>query len=374
MADPREARVLGHATAEGTERYRRRFAAAAPDHFRQRYGLWLSSIGLGTQTGAPTDEISQCYGESIPAALAGGCNVIDTAPTYRLGRAQGDVGAALAQAIHQGIVQRDEVIVCTKAGYVPDNWPAAHKPDDVVGGVHSMHPAFLATQLETTLVSMGLETIDIFYLQNPDIRLFFENPGTFMQRLQGTFEALEKAVSQGQIRFYGLASDEGLLADPSDTNFLPLYKLVQVAEAVAGSSHRFRFLQFPFHMGMNKGLIVSNQTVRTKEGDVVRRGEMPLLAAAMQLGITAIACGGLYQGVLAEEVPEGLGETWMRRMRRAWGKAPSPAQASLHFNRSTPGLTTTLVSSTDPAHVAENLALADLPPWETDAFLEFLGA
>ena len=42
-------KLQGSATAEGTERYRKRFEGKIPSgHFRQSQGLWLSSIGIGT--------------------------------------------------------------------------------------------------------------------------------------------------------------------------------------------------------------------------------------------------------------------------------------------------------------------------------------
>ena len=48
--------VKGHATPDGTARYRFRFqSTSAADHFREARGLWLSSIGLGTYLGEPTE-------------------------------------------------------------------------------------------------------------------------------------------------------------------------------------------------------------------------------------------------------------------------------------------------------------------------------
>ena len=44
----------GYATSEGTDRFRRRFEAKFPGHFREVQGLWLSSIGIGTYLGEPT--------------------------------------------------------------------------------------------------------------------------------------------------------------------------------------------------------------------------------------------------------------------------------------------------------------------------------
>ena len=48
---------VNRATAEGTARYRDRFAGrAAHDHFKQQQGLTLSSIGIGTYLGNPDVE------------------------------------------------------------------------------------------------------------------------------------------------------------------------------------------------------------------------------------------------------------------------------------------------------------------------------
>jgi hypothetical protein len=63
-----------YATAEGTARYRDRFADR-PGHFRRVQGLWLSSIGLGTYLGDATDAIDKAYTQAIGRAIELGCNV-----------------------------------------------------------------------------------------------------------------------------------------------------------------------------------------------------------------------------------------------------------------------------------------------------------
>jgi hypothetical protein len=80
----------GHATAEGTARYRARFSQLHDaGHFRRPAHvpgigeLWLSSIGLGTYLGEPDDVADRNYTEAIAAALVSGINVLDTAINYR---------------------------------------------------------------------------------------------------------------------------------------------------------------------------------------------------------------------------------------------------------------------------------------------------
>jgi aryl-alcohol dehydrogenase-like predicted oxidoreductase len=115
----------GHATAEGTARYRDRFRHLRdaghfrrPEHLPGAGELWLSSIGLGTYLGEPDGPADRAYTESIATALCSGINVLDTAINYRHQRSERNIGAALKQLIAAEELQRDEVLVCTKAGYL----------------------------------------------------------------------------------------------------------------------------------------------------------------------------------------------------------------------------------------------------------------
>ena len=117
--------LSGHATAAGTARYRDRFANLRDaGHFRQAdhvpgvSQLWLSSIGLGTYLGDPSDAADQSYMAAIEAGLRSGINVLDTAINYRHQRSERNIGAVLKQMIESGELHRDEVLVCTKAGYL----------------------------------------------------------------------------------------------------------------------------------------------------------------------------------------------------------------------------------------------------------------
>src|SRR5437016_10115120 len=107
------------ATLDGTARYRDRFKdVAAKDHFCQAQNLWLSSIGIGTYLGEADEECDRHYTEAIVRAVELGVNVIDTAANYRFQRSERSVGAALKELMARRFA-RDELIVCTKGGYLP---------------------------------------------------------------------------------------------------------------------------------------------------------------------------------------------------------------------------------------------------------------
>src|SRR4051794_40963598 len=119
------AMIKGHATTEGTTRYRERFKELRnAGHFRQpklvrgAADLWFSSIGIGTYLGEPDEASDQLYSQSIQAALRSGINVIDAAINYRHQRSERSIGAAVRELISREELQRDEFVVCSKAGYL----------------------------------------------------------------------------------------------------------------------------------------------------------------------------------------------------------------------------------------------------------------
>jgi aryl-alcohol dehydrogenase-like predicted oxidoreductase len=175
--------IPGSATAEGTARFRDRFAARLPGHFRAGDGRWLSSIGLGTYLGEPDAACDRRYHDAVRRALELGVNVFDSAVNYRHQRSERSIGQALAEAIGDGAVHRDEVFLATKGGFLsfdgaepadPQQYfqerfiqPGLVRPEDVAEGCHVISPAYLADQLEVSRRNLGVETIDLYYVHNP---------------------------------------------------------------------------------------------------------------------------------------------------------------------------------------------------------------
>src|SRR5215211_396888 len=108
------------ATAEATVRYYERFADhAANGHFREQHGLVLSSIGIGTYLGNPDETTDRNYADAVTQAVQLGINVIDTAANYRFQRSERSIGRALKTLAGDHGISRDELVICTKGGYIP---------------------------------------------------------------------------------------------------------------------------------------------------------------------------------------------------------------------------------------------------------------
>ena len=355
------------ATAEGTERYAKRFSGiAAPGHFRETQKLSVSSLGIGTYLGQPDDKTDGNYAASVIAAVENGINVIDAAINYRFQRSERSIGSALKQLAQKGFA-REEFLVCTKGGYLtPDGampadpneyfyreyiQPGIFKPNEIVQGSHCMTPRFLENQLGRSLRNLGLDSVDVYYLHNPETQLSEVSRPDFMERVRDAFIYLESAAAAGKIQFYGMATWNGFRQEATARESLQLGEVEQLARDIAGEKHRFRFVQLPFNLAMTEALTLGNQAIGDESKTVME--------AAGELGITLIASASLLQGQVARNLPPFVAQ--------ALG-LQDDAERALQFARSSPGITTALVGMSRPEHVRANARIIGMPPATVDEF------
>lgn len=362
MRAPRKADKLiaGCATEEGTERYRLRYARRHAEDFYRPLGdvLSVSSIGVGTYLGDCDDKTDAAYAAAAQLAVRSGINFLDSAINYRCQRSERAVGAALRGLLSSGAAKRDEIVVCSKAGYIPlDGTPPATRrdydallkaqyfdpgvitPGQVVAGGHCIAPRYLADQVQRSRRNLGTSTIDIYYLHNPEQQLDSLSRDAFVTAVTAAFTQLEREVANGNIGCYGCATWNGFRAKPGDRSHLPLAELVKIAEEVGGADHHFRVVQLPISLAMPEAVRVPTQPV----GNAL----LPLLHAASELGVAVIASAPLMQGQLTHGLPAKLAE--------AFPDLTTDAQRAVAFVRSLPRVTSALVGMKEPAHLREQL-------------------
>jgi aryl-alcohol dehydrogenase-like predicted oxidoreductase len=305
----------------------------------------LSPIGIGTYLGNADEATDASYTDAVVRAVQLGVNVIDTAANYRFQRSERSIGRALQiLATHHGIARQD-LVICTKGGYLPfDGTPPRSqsqlleyvnetfvKPgiasfDDIVGGSHCMTPAYLQNQLNQSLRNMGLEYLDVYYIHNPESQLSYVSTTEFLDRLMRAFERLEQNRRDGKLKYYGIATWNGFRVPADSSGHHSLVRMVELARKIAGEDHGLRFIQLPFNVAMPEATTLANETLDGESITVVE--------AALRLGLTVVASATLLQGRI-------------------------PPQTAIEFARSNPGITTALIGMSRVEHVEENLA-ADL--------------
>jgi aryl-alcohol dehydrogenase-like predicted oxidoreductase len=351
------------ATRDATWAYRNRFHESfARTYFRRFADGLVSSVGVGTYLGDPTDAVDDRYHAALVEAFESGVNVVDTAINYRCQRSERVVGRALADAD----VDREEVLVATKGGFVPFD---GSRPDDPGAYVRDeygtyasefvrgncLHPDYVDDQFDRSRENLDLETLDLYYLHNPETQLEAHDRDDVYAMLEAAFERLEQRVAADELRHYGVATWEAFRVPEGHDSYLSLPEVVRrtraAADTVGNASTSFRAIQLPFNVHMADAF-----TVEAHEGP---DGPQSALWFAQEAGIDVFTSASILQGDLAAGLPEGVA---------AELQGDTAAQRAINFARSAPGVTCSLVGMGSPEHVAENVAAGTFPPLGADAF------
>ena len=353
---PRGAR---QATTIGTRRFLER-TSGRDEEFQSELPrkLSVSALGLGTYLGDCTDEDDEAYRVTIRAAIAAGVNVLDTAINYRCQRSERALGSAVVEAIAAGEVRRDELVLCSKGGYVAldgeppasraayDEWlerelfvPGIATREELARGGHSIGPRFLSYQLERSRANLGVQTIDLYYVHNPEEQLLVVDRPTFTARMRAAFALLEERAAAGEIAGYGCATWTGFRVPPEHRQHLALASLVALAREVGGTAHHFRAIQLPVSLAMPEAARLPTQPLGRKLVSV--------LEAADALGVGVLASAPLMQGRLTTGLPA--------EMHELFPGCATDAQRALRFAASLPGVCSVLTGMRRREHLAENL-------------------
>jgi aryl-alcohol dehydrogenase-like predicted oxidoreductase len=229
-----------------------------------------SRLGFGCYRVDATDPE---HAKALSTALTSGVNVIDTSTNYMDGESERLVGSVLRSLVTNQVLARDEVTVVSKIGYVQGhNLKEAEAreragrgyPEMVKYGEgiwHCIHPQFLADQLDASLDRLGLSTLDVCLLHNPEYMLsqaaqqadgnLEAQRERFYQRIEQAFAYLETQVAAGRISWYGVSSNSiGRDAqDPEATSLSDFFTAATRAAASCGiPHHHFAILQCPMNL------------------------------------------------------------------------------------------------------------------------------
>ena len=364
-------RLQGHATPAGTKRYMQyAVSQGRPEgHFKRFDGLHLSSIGIGTYLGEPTQEDDLAVENAVYQSVkSGAVNVIDTAINYRAMKSEKSIGRALLRVVKDGIITRDQVFISTKNGYITNDgdYPNVdvmeymHRmyiqtevvsANDISSGYNVMNPNYLGKCIDKSLMNMHLSTIDLVYIHNA-FESWHEDVSRqqFMEMLARAFEVYEKYRSQNKIRYYGMATWTCFRVPADSREYLSLEQAVKVAESVGGKNHGFRFVQLPYNLAYSEALLLKNQSAGPASSSLT------ILEAAAKLNVGIFTSIPLFQGrLLRAEIPN-------------YGGISDKVAKLVQIVRSSPSVIAPLIGQKKAEHVEENLKIADTPLLSQEEF------
>jgi aryl-alcohol dehydrogenase-like predicted oxidoreductase len=146
------------------------------------FGCWTMG-GLNWVNGSPNgwanvneDDITA----GIKSAIDAGVNHFDNADVYGNGRAE----RMLARVFKKLGVKTNDFIIATKIGHFPGT------------AEHAYEPAHIRHQCEQSLINLGRDYIDLYYLHHGDF-------GPDAKYLHGAADTLDRLTKEGKIRLKG---------------------------------------------------------------------------------------------------------------------------------------------------------------------------
>ena len=260
-------------------------------------------------------------GRLLNAVLDSGINLIDTSPDY--GRSEELIGRYIGQ-------RRDEFFLASKCG-CPLQPPADTPPPYS----HDYSPGNVRADVEQSLRRLRTDYLDLVQVHMSPSRATLED--------NRTVEVLKDLQAQGKVRFIGMS---GILPNLPD----------HIAMGV------FDVFQIPY--------------------SAVQRDHEELITEAADAGAGTLIRGGAARGAASEDKnwqtgPLSQGPGVGQRNWETSGIADLLSEAGmsnmefvLRFTLSHPGLLTTIVGTSNPAHLAGNVAVAQKGPLPADLYEE----
>jgi hypothetical protein len=313
--------LLGHATPQGTGTYVANILASARTTRPSSHGYAsLGSTGLTTSRigfgGYRTSLGVEDHRNALEKALQEGCNLIDTSTNYADGESERLVGTVVKDLIAKRFITREEIIIVSKIGYVQgknlaraESLEQAGKPfPEMVkygeGIWHCLHPDFLEEQLTLSLDRLGLATLDVCLLHNPEYFLsdaknrnlsinaiqLKDLQQEFYRRLEQAFVYFESQITAGRMQYYGVSSNT-CTTTPDNPEATSLSRILEAAQAAAQqvgqSHHHFQVLQLPMNL-FEAGALLTHNTGKDHSHTVLSLTQEKEIAVLVNRPLNAI--------------------------------------------------------------------------------------
>lgn len=367
---------MTYATKEGTFQFLKQFPKYSRDFYRYDGDVFLSSLGIGTFRKEPYREENYVvnYKDAIKTAVLNGINLIDTAINYRYQISEQEIGEALKELFAQTHISRDQLVITSKAGFIPLEFPFPDDPykwiqtniidaslatkEEVVIDQHCMTPTYLRWSAEQSLQNLQLQTLDVLFLHNPETQLGYVEKVVFKQRVKESFALFEQLVQEKKIRHYGIASWNGFLYDERHTEYISLKEIVEIAREVGGDGHHFKYVQSPYNLVKSEAMHYQNQ--QGPDGKYYTLIQVLNGYGLKMMGSSSLLQMNLFKGKFSDKVARELGTEDL-----------SDIASALQFARA--GVMSALFGAVDPNHVKDNAILAYLPNAKADNIKQLFG-
>ena len=256
-------------------------------------------------------------GRILGAVLDAGINLIDTSIDY--GRSEELIGRYLSG-------RRDEYFLASKCGC-----PLSPLPGDPVPAPHDYRPRNVRAGVEQSLRRLRTDRLDLVQVHM--------SPSQAQLEADDTVGTLEELRDEGKVRFIGMS---GTLPNLPDHLAMGVFDVFQI----------------PYSL--------------------VQRDHEDLITQAAEQGAGTLVRGGAARGAPAEDkgwqrgpigVEEGVARArWEQAGADELVDGMSRMELVIRFTLSHPGLSSAIIGTASPEHLAQNLAIAEKGPLPADLY------
>jgi aryl-alcohol dehydrogenase-like predicted oxidoreductase len=258
-------------------------------------------------------------GKLLNAVLDGGINLIDTSPDY--GRSEELIGRFVGH-------RREEFFLASKCGCLIDIPADATPPYP-----HDYSPANVRADVEQSLRRLRTDRLDLVQVHM--------SPSKAQLEENRTVETLRELREEGKVRFIGMS---GILPHLADHIAMDVFDVFQIPYSAVQRDHEDLITEAVDH---GAGTLIRGGAARGAPSEEKNWSTGPLTQAA-GVGKRNWEAGGL---------DDLLRQSGLSKM-----------EFTLRFTLSHPGLSTTIVGTANPVHLAGNIAIAERGPLPADLY------
>jgi len=277
-------------------------------------GLHVSGVGFGTYR---IHEAVSEHADALHLALSSGINLIDTSSNYTNGGSERLVGQILKS------FNRQEIVVVGKGGYLQGQLYHESKGynfseliQDETDLAYCIHPDSLEFQLTQSLNRLETPYLDVYLIHNPEYYLIssekkavshYQADKEYYRRLEAAFSYLEKEVSRGRIKWYGVSSNTFSHSSESFT-YTSLEKILKIA------GPHFAVVQCPFNLLERGAILEENSSHHHSVLQLARQNNIgtlinrPLNAIKQGVVVRLTDIGIQLEGAQLEDVVQSFSE------------------------------------------------------------------
>jgi aryl-alcohol dehydrogenase-like predicted oxidoreductase len=260
-------------------------------------------------------------GRLLNAVLDGGITLIDTSPDY--GRSEELIGRYLSG-------RREEYFLASKCGClleIPTDAPPPYP--------HDYSPGNVRADVEQSLRRLRTDRLDLVQVHmSPSAAQLADNH---------TVETLRELKDEGKVRFIGMS---GILPHLPEHIAMGVFDVFQIPYSAVQREHED---------------LITEATAKGA-GTLIRGGAArgaPSAEKNWRQGPLSQAAGAGQRNWEAASLDDLLAEAGL-----------SPMEFTLRFTLSHPGLSSTIVGTSGPAHLRDNIAVAERGPLPKDVYEE----